>query len=288
MEIGDLIKAIKLIEIKSRKKIEGGLSSSYRNLFKGKGLSFAGVRDYTYGDDVRLIEWNTSARMNSLFVKNLMEERELNVYVALDVSGSMFLGTGERTKFEIGAILATMVLFSAIYNGDRCSLILFGGDDFYFSGFARRAEEIFPFLNKIIEVHSDRKFGRDGFSDLILFLTKKTKRRGIVFVISDFIYGNVDTSFFSLLPKIHEVVSIGVLDRSEVDFLPGRCFRIEDSESREVRDFFLRKEDIEKYKANVKSRIDFFKSKFNVVGIRGDFIFVSDRSEIEFIELLFR
>ncbi len=288
MEIGDLIKAIKLVEIKSRKKIGGGLSSSYRNLFKGKGLSFAGVREYSYGDDVRLIEWNTSARMNSLYVKNLMEERELNVYVALDVSGSMFLGTGNRSKFELGAIISTMILFSAIYNGDRCSLILFGGDNFYFSGFAKRAEEVFPFLNRIIEVHEKKNMRGDDFQNLILFLTKKTKKRGIVFVISDFIYGDIDPSFFSLLPNIHEVVSIGLLDKCEVDFPSGRFFNLKDAESDEVLNFSLKSRDFERYRKEVLRRINFFKDKFNGYNIRGDFIYVSDRSEIEFIELLFK
>ena len=287
MEIEDLIKAIKLIEIKSRKKIGGNLSSSYRNLFKGKGLSFSGVREYSYGDDVRLIEWNSSARMNSLYVKDLLEERELNVYVALDISGSMFMGSGSRNKFEVGAIIATMILFSAIYNGDRCSLILFGGDEFYFSNFARRAEEVFPFLKKIIEFHGEKRLRRDNFSDLFFFLTKKVRKRGILFLISDFIYSELEAQFFSVISKIYEVVCIGVLDKVELDLPEGYFFSFFDPEREMVGKAFVKEEDRKVYSELVRERINYFKSRFNVLGIRGDFLLVSERSEIDFMELLF-
>jgi len=128
MDIRDLLKNFHLIEIRTRKKMQGGLASSYKNVFRGQGLEFSEVREYVEGDDIRLIDWNVSARYPNLYVKQLMEERELNVVVGLQCGRSMGFGTTHRTKFQAAAEVAAYLIFSAIHTGDRSGLVLYGGD----------------------------------------------------------------------------------------------------------------------------------------------------------------
>lgn len=226
MKIADLIRNLHILEIRTRKKLQGGLSSSYRNVFRGQGLEFSEVREYVAGDDIRLVDWNVTARLGSLHVKQLLEERELNVVTAVQCSRSMDFGTGEKTKFETAAEIASTLIFSAIHAGDRPGIVTFsegGRLDYIPPG--KGMDHAFRLLHRLI---SSRPDGRaPGAGDLLNFLTHGLKKRSVVFLISDFIYSDWRSELIETAARRHDFTAIAVLDAAEIEGPPRGVFPLE-------------------------------------------------------------
>lgn len=223
MDLKQLIKAIHLIEIRTRKKLQGGLASSYRNVFRGQGMEFAEVREYVRGDDVRLIDWNVSARFHNLYVKQLMEERELSIVIAVQCSRSMNFGTVNKTKFEMAAEVAATLIFSALHSGDRVGLVLYGtGDAVTYIPPNKGMHHGFILLNRLLE----QKIVGDVPSsyEVLRFLTYSLKKRSVVFLIGDFIYGEMHAETLAAVSRRHDLICIGVLDAMETDGPPEGIF----------------------------------------------------------------
>ena len=125
MNAREVIRKVRRLEIRTRRLVDESLAGSYHSMFRGRGMEFAEVREYSLGDDVRTIDWNVSARMGHPFVKKFTEERELTVVLAVDVSGSERFGTERHTKMEMAAEVSALLAFSAIRNNDRVGLLLF-------------------------------------------------------------------------------------------------------------------------------------------------------------------
>jgi uncharacterized protein (DUF58 family) len=181
----ELIKKIRKIEIFTNRLVNDQLAGQYQSVFKGRGMAFEEVRQYQPGDDIRLIDWNVSARMKDIYVKLFVEEREMTVMLLVDMSASGLFGTREQSKREIAAEMAAVVAFSAIKNNDRVGLIIF----------TDRVEKFVPpkkgkkhVLRVITEILTYEPRSRETeLTSGLDFLGRVTKRRSVVFLITDFI-----------------------------------------------------------------------------------------------------
>jgi len=228
-EIEGLLRRARRLEIKARRASEGLLAGGYRSVFRGRGIEFAEVREYVPGDDVRAIDWNVTARMGRCFVKEFVEERDLEVYIALDASGSSEFGSG-KSKWELGCEIAASLILSALRSNDSVGLCLFSDEveRFIEAGKGRRHG-----LRLIRELVAHELNGRRTDIALALqWLSRVLKRRSLLFVLSDFMAEGYVRPLRALLAK-HEVLLIRLFDPLEEE-LPemGYAF-VEDCETGE-------------------------------------------------------
>lgn len=214
MEASEIIKKVRKIEIKSRGLSNQIFSGHYHSAFKGRGMAFSEVREYQYGDDIRSIDWNVTARFNHPFIKIFEEEREMTVMLIIDVSGSNEFGTITQFKQEMMTEIAAVLAFSAIQNNDKVGVI-FVSD---------RIEKFIPpkkgsfHILRIIRELIDFKPVNQGtkLSEGLRYLTNAIKKRCTTFVISDFLDQNFEDSLRIAASK-HDVVAIRVYDHRESD-----------------------------------------------------------------------
>src|SRR5687768_44257 len=208
----EILRQVKLIELRTRGLVNSVFTGEYRSVFKGQGMEFSEVREYQPGDEVRSIDWNVTARMRRPFVKRYIEERELTVMLAVDLSGSERFGTTTRFKSELATELGAVIAMSAIRNNDRVGIILF----------TDRVEHVVPprkgrrHALRVIRdllVHEPAGHGTD-VPGAIDYLAKMLSHHAIVFMISDFIGQNVERPI-KVLARQHDVVAITVEDPSE-------------------------------------------------------------------------
>ena len=181
----DLIKKIRKIEIYTTRLVNDQLAGQYQSVFKGRGMAFDEVRQYQPGDDIRLIDWNVSARMNDVYVKQFVEERELTVMLVVDMSASSLFGTGEQVKREVAAEMAAVVAFSAIKNNDRVGLIIFTDRVEKFVPPKKGKKHVLRVISEILSYEPESR--RTDLAAGLQFLGRVTKRRAVVFMLSDFI-----------------------------------------------------------------------------------------------------
>lgn len=276
MEIRDLLQNLHLIEIRTRKKMQGGLASSYRNVFRGQGLEFAEVREYVEGDDIRLIDWNVSARMPNLYVKQLMEERELNVVVALQCSRSMDYGTGAKTKYQAAAEVAAYLIFSAIHTGDRSGLLLFGGGPLEYVPPGKGIHHGFIHLHRIIEralIHPEV-----DSAGLLRFLTHGLKKRSVVFLVGDLIYSDWSMEMVEIAARRHDLICIGILDPTESGGPPPGIYPFA-GETGKNRDVSCPAPTLRNYARIARRHQDNFTTRFQQAG--ADVLFLDSGSTCE-------
>jgi len=221
MEHRELIRRIRKIEIVTKGLVNDLMAGQYHSVFKGQGMSFDEVREYQPGDDVRMIDWNVSARMSSLFVKKFVEERELTVMLSVDVSGSQAFGTRVQRKSELAAELAALLAFSAIENNDRVGLVLFSD----------RVERFVPpkkgrthVLSLVMEILDFKAEGQGtSVAAGLEYLSKVTKRRSVAFLISDFLDARVRwEKALKITNRKHDLIPVVISDPAE-DALPPDC-----------------------------------------------------------------
>ena len=208
-----ILKKVRLIEIKTRHIVNNLFGGEYHSAFKGMGMEFAEVREYTPGDDIRAIDWNVTARTGKPFIKKYDEERELTVMLIIDVSASGFFGTGESLKSDIMIELASILSFSAIKNNDKVGLLLFSD----------RIEEFIPpnkgkshVLRVIREmIYHKAKDRKTDISVALEHIQKVLKRKSIIFLLSDFWDDSYQQSM-KLINKKHDLINIQILDKAEI------------------------------------------------------------------------
>lgn len=214
METSDIIKKVRKIEIKTRGLSHQIFSGHYHSAFKGKGMAFSEVREYQYGDDIRSIDWNVTARFNHPFVKIFEEERELTVVLMIDVSGSNEFGTRMRLKEETMTEVAAVLAFSAINNNDKVGVIFFSDRIEKFIPPKKGRSHILRIIRELVDFKPVSQ--KTNISEALRFLTNAIKKRCIAFVISDFI----DQKFEGAL-KIgsskHDLVALRVYDERETN-----------------------------------------------------------------------
>ena len=224
----ELLAQVRRLTIRSRRAVEDVFSGAYRSAFRGRGLEFAEVREYVFGDDVRAIDWNVTARAGRPFVKRFDEERELTVVVAMDLSGSLGFGSRARTKRETAAEAGALIALAAARNRDRVGLLLFTDQvELYLPPGKSRARS----LRIVREMVAYEPKGRGtDLAGALAFLGRVLRRHAIVFVVSDWIAPEFDRPL-AFLGRRHEVVALEVTDPFERDLPAAGLMRARDLES---------------------------------------------------------
>ena len=214
MDTNELIKKVRKIEIKTRGLSKHIFSGEYQSAFKGRGMSFSEVRDYAYGDDVRNIDWNVTARTGEPFVKVFEEERELTVMLLVDLSKSAMFGTQSNFKSEIITELAAVMAFSAINNNDKVGAILFTDKIEKYIPPGKGKTNTLRIIRELInhEVESD---GTD-LNKALEYLNNVQKKRAIVFVLSDYMTDGYETAL-TVAARRHDIVGMQIYDERETE-----------------------------------------------------------------------
>ncbi|NTV02367.1 MAG: DUF58 domain-containing protein [Chlorobiaceae bacterium] len=218
-EPNELTRKIRKLEIRSRRLVNELFSGEYHSSFKGRGIEFSHVREYQYGDDVRAVDWNTSAHKNDLYVKQFTEERERTLLLLLDGSGSMLFGSGTRLKKDLAAEVSAILAFSAVQNNDKVGLLIFTDRvETYIPPRKGRAHAL-AILRAIYSVdHTGRKTDIDA---ALGFIRRTQKRKAIIFLMSDLIGSGYDKGM-KLLNARHDFVVVHLGDRLDME-LPRSC-----------------------------------------------------------------
>jgi len=209
----EIIKKVRLIEIKTRHIVNNLFGGEYHSAFKGMGMEFAEVREYCPGDDIRAIDWNVTARTGKPFIKKYDEERELTVMLIIDVSASGFFGTGESLKSDIMIELASILSFSAIKNNDKVGLLLFSDQIEKFIPPKKGKSHVLRVIREMIYHQAiDRK---TDISNALGHIQKVLKRKSIIFLLSDF-WDDFYQQSMKLINKKHDLINIQILDKTEL------------------------------------------------------------------------
>jgi uncharacterized protein (DUF58 family) len=210
----EILAAVRRIEIRTRRLVDEVFSGEYHSVFRGRGVEFREVREYVPGDDVRMIDWNVTARTGAPFVKLFDEERELTVVVAADVSGSGRFGSGERTKAEIAAELCGVLAFAAVSNKDKVGLLLFSDHVEKYIPPGKGRSHVLRLIRELLTYRPQGR-GTDLTAPLEL-LGRVLKRKATVFLVSDFWAGDFSRSLQTVAQR-HDCVAVRLRDRRERD-----------------------------------------------------------------------
>ncbi len=229
----DVLRQVRRLELRTRRLVDSQFAGDYRSLFKGQGMEFAEVREYQPGDEVRTIDWNVSARMGRPFVKRYIEERELTIMLALDVSGSSQFGTGARFKGELAAELAAVLALAAVRNNDRIGLLCFSDRVEHAVPPRKGRRHALRLLRDLLTITPVGR--RTEFASALERLGRLLPHRSVVFVCSDFVGENLERPL-SLLAQRHDVIALTVEDPAEQELPDIGVARLVDPESGEVLD----------------------------------------------------
>ena len=232
METKDLIKKVRKIEIKTRRLSDHIFSGEYHTSFKGRGMTFSEVRQYQFGDDIRAIDWNVTARYNEPYVKVFEEERELTMMLMVDISGSESFGTKNQPKSEIVTEIAATMAFSATQNNDKIGLILFTDQIELYIPPKKGKSHVLRIIRELIEFQPKSK--KTDLSQALKFLSSTQKKKAIVFVISDFMVDDDYEKTLKIAAKKHDITGVRVYDIREEKMPNIGMVEMEDAETGEV------------------------------------------------------
>ena len=212
MDTKEILKKVRKIEIKTRRLSDHIFSGEYHTSFKGRGMTFSEVRQYQYGDDVRAIDWNVTARYNEPFVKVFEEERELTMMLMVDISGSESFGTKNQLKRDMVTEIAATLAFSATQNNDKIGLLLFSDQIELFIPPKKGKSHVLRIIRELIEFEPKSK--KTDLSQALKYLSSVLKKKAIVFLISDFMVKDYEHTL-KIASKRHDVTGIRVFDQRE-------------------------------------------------------------------------
>ena len=229
METSELLKKVRQVEIKTRGLSRNIFAGQYHSAFKGRGMAFSEVREYQFGDDIRDIDWNVTARYARPYVKVYEEERELTVMLLIDVSGSRHFGTVDRMKQDVITEIAATLSFSAISNNDKIGVIFFSDKIEKFIPPQKGRKHILYIIRELIDFQPQDK--QTDIGQALKYLTNAIKKRCTAFLISDFIDKGAYKDALTIANKKHDVVAIQVYDRREAELPPVGLMKVKDSET---------------------------------------------------------
>ena len=229
METSEIIKKVRKIEIKTRGLSSNIFAGQYHSAFKGRGMAFSEVREYQYGDDVRDIDWNVTARFNKPYVKVFEEERELTVMLLIDVSGSLDFGTQKQFKRDMVTEIAATLAFSAIQNNDKIGVIFFSDKIEKYIPPKKGRKHILYIIREMLDFHADSR--RTDVAQAIEFLTGVSKRRCTAFLLSDFFVRQDFLQQLTIANRKHDVVAIQVYDKRACELPDVGLMKVVDSET---------------------------------------------------------
>lgn len=211
METNDILKRVRQIEIKTRGLSNDVFAGEYHSAFKGRGMAFSEVREYQFGDDIRDIDWNVTARFNRPYVKVFEEERELTVMLMIDVSGSLAFGTSVRTQRDMVTEIAATLAFSAIQNNDKIGVIFFSDKIEKFIPPKKGRKHILYIIRELLEFKPESN--KTNVAQGVEYLTRVIKRKCTAFLLSDFLDRNSFQTALTIANQKHDIVAIQVYDK---------------------------------------------------------------------------
>ena len=261
----ELIKKVRHIEIYTSRMVNASFAGQYESVFKGRGMQFDQVREYTPGDDVRTIDWNVTARTGRPYIKQFVEERELTIIFAVDLSASGDFGTINKTKNELAAEFCAVLAFAASKNNDKVGLLIFTNDIELYIPPKKGSGHVLRLIRELLYFKMPRR--KTNITAAIDYLAKVTHKRATVFLVSDF----QETDFkrpLSLLNKRHDVIAVLVRDRAEIALPSAGLIEFTDAETGEIilvdtsgRNFR------DQYGSKGRAKFDELKNIFNSVNI---------------------
>ena len=231
METSEILKKVRQIEIKTRGLSSNIFAGEYHSAFKGRGMTFSEVREYQYGDDIRDIEWNVTARFGKPYVKVFEEERELTVMLLVDVSGSLDFGSVKQFKRDMVTEIAATLAFSAIQNNDKIGVIFFSDKIEKFIPPKKGRKHILYIIRELLDYKPESQ--RTNVAYALEYLTRAIKRRCIAFVLSDFLDQHSFLQPLSIASHKHDVVAIQVYDRRVAELPNIGLLKVHDAETGE-------------------------------------------------------
>ena len=231
MDTKDLLKKVRKIEIKTRRLSDHIFSGEYHTSFKGRGMTFSEVRQYQYGDDIRNIDWNVTARYNEAHVKVFEEERELTMMLMVDISGSESFGSKSQFKKDIVTEIAATMAFSATQNNDKIGLILFSDQIELYIPPKKGRSHVLRIIRELIEFQP--KSNKTNIAQALKFLSSTQKKKAIVFMISDFMCEDYEQTL-KIAAKKHDITGIRVYDVREQSMPNIGMVPMQDAETGEI------------------------------------------------------
>lgn len=232
MEHSELLKRVRKIEIKTRGLSRNIFAGEYHSAFKGRGMAFSEVREYQFGDDVRNIDWNVTARYNKPFIKIFEEERELTVMLLVDVSGSRDFGSFERFKKNVITEISAILSFSAIQNNDKIGVIFFSEKIEKFIPPKKGKSHTLRIIRELIDFEPEEK--GTNITEALRYMTNAIKKRCTCFLISDFLHREEEfEKALTIANNKHDMVALRVFDEREAELPPIGMIKLKDAETGE-------------------------------------------------------
>jgi len=264
MDTKELLKKVRKIEIKTRRLSDHIFGGEYHSTFKGRGMTFSEVRQYQFGDDVRNIDWNVTARYNEPFIKVFEEERELTMMLMVDVSGSGLFATTNQFKKEIITEISATLAFSALQNNDKAGLILFSDEVELFIPPKKGKSHVLRIIRELLEFKP--KSNKTDIAGALKYLTNVMKKKAIVFVLSDFIAEDYERTI-KIIGNKHDVTGIRVYDEREETIPNLGMVQMQDAETDTVRLVNTQSKSVRTaYSKYHHERVDYFKDTFTKAG----------------------
>ncbi|MBJ6367391.1 DUF58 domain-containing protein [Snuella sedimenti] len=264
MDTKELLKKVRKIEIKTRRLSDHIFGGEYHSTFKGRGMTFSEVRQYQFGDDVRNIDWNVTARYNEPFVKVFEEERELTMMLMVDVSGSELFGTESQFKNEVVTEIAATLAFSATQNNDKIGLILFSDKVELYIPPKKGRSHVLRIIRELIEFQPESK--QTNVVEALKFMSNVMKKKAIVFVLSDFIADDYHQTMKIVAGK-HDVTGIRIYDKREEEIPNLGMVQMQDEETGELMLVNTASKKVRRnYSKFYHEKVGYYKESFNKSG----------------------
>ncbi len=264
MDTKELLKKVRKIEIKTRRLSDHIFSGEYHSSFKGRGMTFSEVRQYQFGDDIRSIDWNVTARYHEPYIKVFEEERELTMMLVVDISGSESFGTTQQFKRDILTEISATLAFSAIQNNDKVGLLLFSNEIELFIPPKKGKTHVLRIIRELIEFKPKSK--KTDLSHALRYFSNVMKKKAIVFILSDFIDTGYDNAL-KIVGKKHDVTGIRVYDKLETELPKLGMVPMRDAESGEIVLVNTNSKSVRgNYRAHYLKTVDYFEDSFKKSG----------------------
>lgn len=264
MDTKELLKKVRKIEIKTRRLSDHMFGGEYHSTFKGRGMTFSEVRQYQFGDDVRNIDWNVTARYNEPYIKVFEEERELTMMLMVDISGSELFGTTNQFKNEIVTEISATLAFSALQNNDKVGVILFSDQIELFIPPKKGKTHVLRIIRELLEFKP--KSNKTDIAQALKFLSSIMKKKAIVFVLSDFIDEGYEKTL-KITGSKHDVTGIRIYDEREESIPNLGMVQIEDAETGKLQLINTKSKKVRNaYAAYNLERVAYFKDSFTKAG----------------------
>ena len=271
MDTKELLKQVRQIEIKTKGLVNQVFSGEYHSVFKGRGMEFSEVREYQFGDDIRNIDWNVTARFGHPFIKIFEEERELTVILMADLSGSLIFGTEDKTKQQIAAELSAILAFSALKNNDKVGLLLFTDKIEKFVPPRKGKKHVLRIIREVLSFEPEGK--TTNIREALEYLNHTIKKRSIVFLLSDFMDEGYD-KILRVVGKKHDFIGIVMNDKRENEIPQMGLVKFTDAETGEERWIDTNDSRIRRHLTEVRQKVTtqrkslFIKSRLDSIEIQ--------------------